>query len=91
MYSYHGPAILVVEGSDEEVHVAAALTSSTTAGSPSPQWRGLLLSIDPGALWPAYTAGWASLSIEGISGDVRITEYHEPGSCDIEGVGPPPF
>ena len=90
MHSYMGPAVLVIEGSDQNVEVAATLSAGISPGSPIPRWRGQLLPRDSGALWPAQMAGWATLIVSNTCGDLRIVEYNESGSCMVEGIGPPP-
>jgi hypothetical protein len=90
MAVYGGPAVVLVEGSDEQVPVAAWLMS-VASDLPTPRWHGRLEPTKPGALWPAHLAGHAQLVVAGVTSEIRITVYVDSGPCEFEGLGEPPF
>jgi hypothetical protein len=87
---YGGPAVVLVDGSDDPVPVTVWLMSTDTA-SPISRWHGRLEPKSPGALWDAHMATRAQLVIAGQSNEIRITVYAHTGPCEFEGLGPPPF
>jgi hypothetical protein len=90
MAIYIGPAVVVVEG-DGEATVTATLVSAVRPDSPIPRWWGRLSPERRDTLWMAHITGWATLVVEGQTGDFRITAFSDYGPSEIEGIGPAPF